>query len=81
MRMCDGFVRLTVRRLIVRNCRQETGETAMFNPGGREQFWYEGAVVAILYLFMSASLLGVYLAAGWKRYYAYTQQRFCIYVY
>lgn len=39
----------------------------LFSAGGRDQYWYEGVVVAILYLFMSAATLGVYFAAGWKR--------------
>lgn len=39
----------------------------MFSPGGRDQYWYEGAVVALFYLGMSTSLLGLYWAAGWKR--------------
>ncbi|CAM9818866.1 unnamed protein product [Pylaiella littoralis] len=62
-----GVIYCIIRNPNSHGFNQETGETAMFNPGGREQFWYEGAVVAILYLFMSAALLGVYLAAGWKR--------------
>lgn len=39
----------------------------MMSPGGRDQFWYEGMVVAVLYLFMCAAILGVYYAASWKR--------------
>ncbi|CAM9283828.1 unnamed protein product [Ectocarpus sp. 13 AM-2016] len=56
---------------IIRNAKthgyHQDGATAMMSPGGRDQFWYEGMVVAVLYLFMSAAILGVYYAASWKR--------------
>ena len=39
----------------------------MFSQGGRDQFWYEGAVVALLYVGMSSAILGVYAGIGWKR--------------
>ena len=46
---------------------QRTGAPMMFSPGAREQFWYEGVVVAFFYLFMSAAIIGVYTSAGAKR--------------
>lgn len=39
----------------------------MFSPGGRDQYWFEGMVVALLYVGMSLAILGVYTLAGWKR--------------
>ncbi|CAM9583234.1 unnamed protein product [Ectocarpus sp. 6 AP-2014] len=56
---------------IIRNPKthgyHQDGATAMMSAGGRDQFWYEGMVVAVLYLFMSAAILGIYYAASWKR--------------
>lgn len=40
----------------------------IFHKGGREQYWVEGAVVALLYVAMSLALLGTYAAPSWKRY-------------
>lgn len=40
----------------------------MFSKGGRDQYWYEGIVIACLYVIMSAAILGTYSAASWKRY-------------
>lgn len=43
-------------------------ELEMFSRGGRDQYWYEGVVVACLYVIMSTAILGTYSAASWKRY-------------
>lgn len=55
---------------IIRNpetCRDKKHELEMFSRGGRDQYWYEGVVVACLYVIMSTAILGTYSAASWKR--------------
>lgn len=46
---------------------QQTGQPMMFSPGGRDQWVYEGIVVALLYVGISAAVAVAYAAAGWKR--------------
>ncbi|CAM9974131.1 unnamed protein product [Scytosiphon promiscuus] len=62
-----GMVFCIIRNPKPHGYHQQTGATAMFSPGGRDQYWYEGIVVAVLYLIMSLAVLGLYLSAGWKR--------------
>lgn len=49
------------------NRAKRSGRSIIFSEGGRDQFWYEGAVVAFLNVAMALAIYGVYSAAGWKR--------------
>lgn len=62
-----GMIFCIIRNPKTHGFDQKTGEPDLFSPGGREQFWYEGVVIAFFYLAMSITVVFLYGVAGWRR--------------